>query len=171
MPGLPYSSPPPVRSSPPAPSFLFSTLFRPSASLKFTPLNSTHLNSLFDPPPGPFWSLLTPPNRPKIGPSRLLKPLEALFFQKHEFSRNIGRRSVWRASRAPRRHPRRPKIDPRRLQDDLQELLFSSSFLSSILVRFVFDFGILWLPFGLHLGPLLEHKSARAPHPVGSKTT
>ena len=133
--------------------FLFtSTPFRTSTSLNFTPLNSTHLNSLFDPPPGPFWSLLTPPNRPKIGPSRLLKPLEASFVQKHEFSRNIGRRSVWRASRAPRRHPRRPKIDPRRLQDDLHDLLFSTSSLLSILVCLGTDFGSIlapsWLPFG-----------------------
>ena len=65
----------------------------------------------------------------------------------------------------------RPKTAPRRPQDDLQELLFSSSFLYSILVRFVFDFGLLWLPFGLHLGLLLEHKSARLPGLVGSKTT
>ena len=143
---LPYSSPPPVGTCHAVASFLFSTPFRTSTSLNFTPLNSTHLNSLFDPPPGPFWSLLTPPNRPKIGPSRLLKPLEASFVQKHEFSRNIGRRSVWRASRAPRRHPRRPKIDPRRLQDDLRNLLFSSSFLSSILV-----------PLGSHFGPILDH--------------
>ena len=40
----------------------------------------------------------------------------------------------------PRRRPRRPKIDPRRLQDDLQELLFSTSFLSSILLRLGSDF-------------------------------
>ena len=46
----------------------------------------------------------------------------------------------------PRRHPRRPKIDPRRLQDDLQELLFSTSFLSSILVRLGSDFGLILAP-------------------------
>ena len=46
----------------------------------------------------------------------------------------------------PRRHPRRPKIDPRRLQDDLQELLFSTSFLSSILVPLGSDFCLILPP-------------------------
>ena len=48
-----------------------------STSLNLTPLNSTHLNSLFDPPRPPFWSLLASqidPRSPKIGPSRLLTP-------------------------------------------------------------------------------------------------
>ena len=48
----------------------------------------------------------------------------------------------------PRRHPRRAKIAPRRLQDDLQELLFSSSFLSSILVRLGSDFDFNLAPLG-----------------------
>ena len=48
----------------------------------------------------------------------------------------------------PRRHPRRPKIDPRRLQDDLQELLFSTSFLTSILVPLGSHFGLILAPLG-----------------------
>ena len=143
-----------------SPPFPFFTPNRTSTSLNLKPLNSTHLNSLFDPPPGPFWSLLTPPNRPKIGTSRLLKPLEALFFQKHEFTRNIGRRSVWRASRAPRRHPRRPRIDPRSPQDDLRNLLFSSSFLSSILAPLGSHFGSILGPFW---APQIEPSRVLAP--------
>ena len=64
----------------------------------------------------------------------------------------------------PRRHPRRPKIDPRRLQDDLQELLFSTSFLSSILVPLGSDFCLI-------LPPLEAPKCARSAHLVGFKTT
>ena len=42
------------------PPFLFSTPYRTSTSFNLTPLNSTHLNSLFDPPRREFWSLLGP---------------------------------------------------------------------------------------------------------------
>ena len=51
-------------------SFLFSTSFRTSTSLNLTPLNSTHLNSLFDPPRPPFRSQIDP----RSAPSRLLTP-------------------------------------------------------------------------------------------------
>ena len=51
----------------------------------------------------------------------------------------------------------RPKMAPRPLQDDLQKLLFSSSFLSSILVR-----------FGCLLGPILGSKIEPKSVPRGS---
>ena len=58
----------------------------------------------------------------------------------------------------------RPKIAPRPLQDDLQECLFSSSFLSSILVRFCSH-------FGCHVGSLAGASWAPSPDLVELKTT
>ena len=87
-------------------------------------------------------------NRPKMVQVGLKTAFETVFFEKREFSRNIGRRNVWSVSRAPRRHPKRPKIAPRRLQDDLQEHLFSTSFLISILVRLGSHFGSILAPKG-----------------------
>ena len=64
--GLPLPLPPALDHPPAA------TLYPPkitpyltSTSLNFTPLNSTHLNSLFDPPRPPFWSLLAPQIDPR----------------------------------------------------------------------------------------------------------
>ena len=122
----------------------FSHLKLTSTSLNSTPLNSTHLNSLFDPPRRHFGASWPP----KSTQDRLKSPLDTSFVQKREFSRNIGRRSVWSVSRAPRRPPRRPKIGPRRLQDDLQEHLFSTSFLTSILVPLGSHFGLILAPLG-----------------------
>jgi len=42
---------------------------------------------------------------------------------------------------------KQPKIIPKRLQGDLEEVFFSYRFLSSILIRFFFDFASLWPPF------------------------
>ena len=68
-------------------------------------------------------------------------------------------------------HPRRPKIDPRRLQDDLQDLLFSTSFLSSILVRLGSDFGSIWAPSWPPFGSQNLHKCRGSADPVELKTT
>ena len=87
----------------------------------------------------PFWP-------PKSGQDRPKTRLEATFFQKGRFSRNIGRRSVWSTSRSPRRPLRRAKIAPRRPQDDLQEHLFLTSFLSSIWGRLGSHFGSILAP-------------------------
>ena len=55
-------------------SFFFSTPHRTSTSLNLTPLNSTQLNSLFDPPRPPFWSLLGTQIDSRSAPNRLLTP-------------------------------------------------------------------------------------------------
>ena len=76
---LPYWSPLPSSpglgpSCPANPFPSFSTPYRTSTSLNLTPLNSTQLNSLFDPPRPPFWSLLGAQIDPRSAPSRLLTP-------------------------------------------------------------------------------------------------
>ena len=124
-----------------------STPYRTSTSLNVTPLNSTHLTSLFDPPRPPFGTPLGAQIVPRSVQDRPKSPLDTSFFQKHEFARNIGRRTVWGVSRVPRRAPRRPKMGSRRPQDDLEELLFSSLFLSSILVPLGPMFASSWPPF------------------------
>ena len=105
--------------------------FHPFSHLKFTQLTTTQLNSCaltFC----PFAASILEPfglqNRAKIDPSRVKSPLDTSFFQKLEFSRNIGRRSVWSVSRVPRQHPKRTKIDPRQLEDDLRNLFFRLRF-------------------------------------------
>ena len=126
----------------------FSTPYRTSTSLNLTPLNSTQLTSLFDLLGlhfGASWPPKSTQDRLKIGPSRLSKPYFFKNVNFHETSAGV-------VSGAFPGFPRRPKIDPRRLQDDLQDLLFSTSFLSSILVRLGSDFGSIlapsWPPFG-----------------------
>ena len=128
-------------------SFLFSTPYRTSTSLNLTPLNSTHLNSLFDPPRPPFWSLLGTQIDPRSAPSRLLRPS----FLKNTIFQNIAPALGESTILTPRRHPRRPKIDPRRLQDDLQEPSFFD---------FVFDIDLCpsWVEIWPHLGSLLGSK-------------
>ena len=61
------------------------------------------------------------PNRPNLGQVAPKTAFGTIFLQQHECSRNIGRRSVWSVSRAPREHPKRPKIGPRRPQANLKE--------------------------------------------------
>ena len=132
--------------------------------LNFTQLNTPQLNSshlIFGPSAAPILEPLGPPNRSKIGPSRLLTPY---FYQKLRLSRNGIKTNTKPTKMTPRRPPRRAKIDPRRLQDDLQEHLFSTSFLSSILVR-------LGSHFGLILAPLWALKPGRPQDPAGSKMT
>ena len=123
----------------------------PFSHLKFDQLNTTQLNSCaltFC----PFAASILEPfglqNRAKIDPSRVKSPLDTSFFQKLEFSRNIGRRSVWSVSRVPRQHPKRTKIDPRQLEDNLRNLCFSSSFLSSILIPKKSIRASSWVPLG-----------------------
>ena len=87
-------------------------------------------------------------NRPKSGQDRSKMALEAVFVEKREFSRNIGRRNVWGLSRAPRRHPKRHKIAPRWLQDSLISVLCLLRFLHRFLLAFWCDFGAIWGCFG-----------------------
>ena len=135
--GLPFPLPPALeQSTRRLPQTPFSTSYRTSTSLNLTPLNSTQLTSLFDLLGlhfGPSWP---PQIDPRSTQDRSKSPLEALFFKNvnfHEISAGV----VSGAFPGP---PRRPKIDPRRLQDDLQEHLFSTSFLSSILIPSGSDF-------------------------------
>ena len=129
--GLPFPLPPALDHS--ARRILqtpFSTPYRTLTSLNFTPLNFTQLTSLFDLLGlhfGPSW---LPQIDPRSVQDRSKSPLEALLFQKREFSRNIGRRSVWGLSRVPKTTQDRPKTAPRR----------SSRSAFSDLV-FIFDFG------------------------------
>ena len=118
-----------------------------STSLTLTSLNFTPFFTLRGAHLGASWPPKSTQDRPK-------SPLDTSFFQKREFSRNIGRRSVWSVSRAPRRPPKRPKIDPRPLQDDLQEHLFSTSFLTSMLVPLGSHFGLILAPSWVDLGSL-----------------
>ncbi len=96
----------------------------------------------------PSWRHLGGQNRPKMVQGGLKTAFDTLFFQKRECSRNIGSRSVWSVSRAPRQHPKRPKIAPRRPQDGLISVLFSLRFLHRFLVAFWCDFGAIWGGFG-----------------------
>ena len=92
----------------------FSTPYRISTSLNLTPLNSTQLTSLFDLLGLHFGASWPPQIDPRSTQDRSKSPLEALLFQKREFSRNIGRRSVWGFSRVPKTTQDRPKTAPRR---------------------------------------------------------
>ena len=122
----------------------FSTLKLNSTSLNFAPLNSAHLNSIFDPPRRPFWSLLAS----QSSQDRSKSPLDTSFVQKREFSRNLTFSNKKSPKMTPRRHPKRPKIGPRRHQDDLQEHLFLTSFLTSILLPLGSHFGLILAPLG-----------------------
>ena len=122
-----------------------------STSLNLTPLNSTQLNSSFDPPRASFWSHLAPPNRPKIGPSRLLTPY---FVQKRDVSRNAV---------SPRLNPLlRPQDgtqdDPRSTQDGSKTIFKICFFRPRFCFRFWSVLGPILVPFWLHLGPLLGFK-------------
>ena len=81
---------------------------------------------------------------PKSTQDRPKSPLDASFLQKREFSRNIGRRSVWGLSQVPKTTQDRPKTAPRRSS--------RSAFFDLV---FIFDFGPSWVRFGLHLGSIL----------------
>ena len=113
--GLPFPLPPALDH--PARRILqtsFSTPYRTSTSLNLTPLNSTQLTSLFDLLGLHFGASWPPQIDPRSTQDRSKSPLEALLFQKREFSRNIGGRNVSGVFWAPRRHPKRPKTAPRR---------------------------------------------------------
>ena len=88
---------------------------------------------------------------PKSTQDRPKSPLKTTFFQKRRFSKKrapCGPQHDFGPPGAPKTTQDRPKIAPRRLQDDLQELLFSSSFLSSILLRLGSDFDFNLAPLG-----------------------
>ena len=136
----------------------------PSTSLLKPLLTSLHFSSLF------FFrlssllsSILAPSWAPfslNFGPSCLLTP--------HFFENALFRKSLFSSRKndifAPRRVQERPKMALSSLQDDVEELLLSSSFLSSILVRFASH-------FGCQVGPSLGINIARAADLVGPKTT
>ena len=108
-------------------------------------------------------SLLGPlgrPNRPKIGPSRLLT---ADFCQTRDFSRNAV---------SPRRNPiLRPQDvtqdDPRSIQDGSKTILMIFFFRLRFYLRFWSVLGPIWAPCWLRLGPLLGLKTgpSRVPSP------
>ena len=90
------------------------------------------------------WATKSTQDRPK-------SPLKTTFFQKRRFSKKrapLQPQHEFGPPGAPKTTQDRPKIAPRRLQDDLQELLFSSSFLSSILLRLGSDFDFNLAPLG-----------------------
>ena len=92
--------------------------------LNYTQLNTPQLNSshlTFGPSPGLILAPLGPPNRPKIGPSRLLTPD---FFQKRNFSRNVVSPPY---STTPRRPQDGTQDDPKSTQDR-SKTIFKSIF-------------------------------------------
>ena len=132
----------------------FSTPYRTSTSLNLTPLNSTQLTSLFDPPWPPFWSLLAPQIGPRSAQDRSKSPLEALLFQKRRFSKNVV---------SPRRNPiLRPQDgtqdDPRSTQDGSKTIFKTFFFRPRFYLRFWSVLGPILAPFWLHLGSPLGLK-------------
>ena len=93
-----------------------------------------------------------PPDAPKSSQVRSKMAIDAIFFEKRDFSRNLIKTNEKSLFLTPRGDPKRPKNSPRRSQDGLEELLFRCLILSSILVRFWSHFGAIlapfWLPFG-----------------------
>ena len=80
-------------------------------------------------------------NPPKLGQIGVKTALEAIFFEKSEFSRKALKTNEKSIFSSPRSVPKRPKIVPKRLQDGLEEPFFSHRFSVSILVRFGSDLG------------------------------
>ena len=94
------------------------------------------------------------PNRPKIAPSRLLRPL---FFKNVDFQKNerrVGHSTIL----ALRGHPRRPKIDPRSLQDG-SKMIFKSFFFH---LRFCLRFCSVLGPILTSTWPLLGTQRLRS---------
>ena len=93
-----------------------------------------------------------PPDAPKSSQVRSKMAIDAIFFEKRDFSRNLIKTNEKSIFLTPRGDPKRPKSFPRRSQDGLEELLFRCLILSSILIRFGSHFGAIlapfWLPFG-----------------------
>jgi len=134
---LPFPYHRPWRRIPDSP---LSTPVRTSTSPQLHHVNFTQHHISSDPTRCSLWSLLGLQIDPRSALSRLLTPS----FLKNVIFQNIA--PALGTILTPRRHPRRPKIDPRRLQDDLQEILFSTSFLSSILIRLRSDFCLILAP-------------------------
>ena len=116
--GLPFPLPPALdHSTRRILQTSFSTPYRTSTSLNLTPLNSTQLTSLFDLLGlhfGASWPPKSTQDRPK-------SPLDTLFFQKRDFSRNAvspRRNPILRPQDGPKTAPKttqdRPKTAPRR---------------------------------------------------------
>ena len=83
-------------------------------------------------------------NRPKSGQVRSKTALEAIFFEKSEFSRKplkTNEKSTFLRSRVVKKQP---KIVPRRPQDGLISILCSLRFSHRFLITFCLDFGGIW---------------------------
>ena len=93
-----------------------------------------------------------PPDAPKSSQVRSKMAIDAIFFEKRDFSRNLIKTNEKSLFLTPRGDPKRPKNSPRRSQDGLEELLFRCLILSSILVRFGSHFGAILAPFWQPLG-------------------
>ena len=79
----------------------------------------------------------------KVGPKIIFKPF---YHRKNDFSRNIGRRSVWSVSRAPSEHPKRPKIASRRVQDRLGSVFLTLEFSFCVCIVFGSVLVPIWPP-------------------------
>ena len=124
-------------------SFPFSTPYRTSTSLNLTLLNSTQLNSFFDPPRPPFWSPLGHQIDPRSTSSRLLTP--------YVFKIVNFREMQFRLGETPFCDPQPP---PKSTQDQLKTASRRSSKASCFIFVFDIDFGPSWLRCWHHLGSL-----------------
>ena len=95
----------------------------------------------------PLGSLFGTQIGPKSTQDRSKTGFKRLFFEKCDFSKNLGKRKEKHTFLTPKGDQKWPKIAPRRPQDGLKELLFRCQNLSSILVRFGVRFGRFWGAF------------------------
>ena len=105
----------------------------------------------------PFWLHFGCQNRPKSGQVRSKMALEAIFFEKSEFSRKALKTNEKSTKMTPRAVTKRPKIVPKRCQDDLEEVFFALRFLHRFLVVFWSDFGVILEAFGRLWGVQIGH--------------
>ena len=82
-----------------------------------------------------------------MGQVALKTALEAICFQKSEFSRKALKTNEKSITMSPRAVPKRPKILPRRPQDGLEEVFFRVDFYHRFWSVLGSDFGAIWDPF------------------------